>query len=295
MAAKSSEYLEGCYLHNCRMYNVENGHRIFPHCKKYSCPLHGWKKAKDLRKYLTEYLENFESIRFWTFTLSSKSFKSPEDHYRVLSSAWRYFVTYLRRDKHLTVPEQKVQYVKVCDIHKSGYFHFHGFFDRFIHVSKIYVLWNSAIRAASGSDEMAGYCYVKHKLNAKKAASYVTKYVVKSSKFFSFRLRYYSKSGKVKLFPMKTSSGKYAFFRPDKNADSGYICTNCETVSTNGCVSPLLEHSINKITDETGKDPPNGRIYYKGVTTDYQFELFPLTEYIHKLYFNHYSEQYCKD
>lgn len=295
MSAKSSEYQNGCYLANCRMYNVDDGRRLFPHCRKYSCPLHGWKRAKDLEKAVKAYLDNFQIIRFWTFTLSSKNIPDIETHYRILSKAWRYFVTYLRRDKHLTDSEKNVQYIKVSEPHKSGYLHFHGFFDRYLQQQKIFVLWNTAIRTASNDDSLRGGCYVVGRVSSNKAAKYVTKYVVKSAKYMSFRLHYYSRSSRVKLFPDKIKSGNIAFFAPVKGCPGELECTNCETVSVNGCINPLLVYSINNFTDLPGKSPPNVDSNNNGTTSEIQLEFFPNTVARHKTYFNHYTEAYEKD
>lgn len=295
MSAKSSEYQNGCYLSKCRMYDVIDGRRLFPHCNRYSCPLHGWKRAKDLREAVQSYLDKFQIIRFWSFTLSSKNFKDIETHYRILSKAWRYFVTYIRRDRNITDVEKNLQYIKVVEPHKSGFFHLHAFFDRYVQQQKIYVLWNTAIRTASGDDKLRGGCYVVGRVSSTKAANYVTKYVMKSAKMMTFRLHYYSRSSKVKLFPEKIKNPNIAFFAPVKGCPGELECTNCQTISVNGCINPLLVVSIDNFTDLSGNSPPKTCNNNNGTTTGLQLEFFPSTMLRHKTYFSHYSESYLRE
>jgi hypothetical protein len=204
--ASLDQYHKGCYLQGHYLYNSSD-QRIMPlHCNRYSCSLHGWKKKARLQKAIEIELRKFKNIRFWTFTLSSASFDSPEEHYRVLAKAWRKFLTECRRNSILTNFEQKFQYVKVIDSHKSGFLHFHGFFDRYISIYKIYAIWTAAVHWASKSTAVGSSCWVKSLGSAKIASNYVAKYVTKSAAEILFRLNYYSKSQHIVLFPKMNSN-----------------------------------------------------------------------------------------
>jgi hypothetical protein len=125
----------------------------------------------------------------------------------------------MRRHKKLTETEKEFNYVKVVDLHKSGFVHFHGFFDRFISIYKVWSLWNLAIRKASKNVFLRGSAHAARLYTGKQAARYVSKYVVKASKQLEFRLNYYSKSNKISLFPKKPSSGEWLHYYPNFNWD----------------------------------------------------------------------------
>lgn len=239
------------------------GERIYCHCLRYACDKHGWKKVKKLERAIREYIKKWEMIRFWTFTISSRNFTSPQEHYKTLALAWRYFSTYLRRDPNYTIEEQKLQYIKVCEPHKSGYFHFHAFFDRYVPIHKIWTTWQRAIRAASGQDDLQGYVWAVGKIGVAKAAGYVVKYVVKSAKALYFRLNYYSKSSKVKLFPEKHRNPNIIFLPPN-----AMLCDYLD------CINPLLVHTIPIVTDNSPPIAPYQPRRYKEDKPKHQIESF---------------------
>lgn len=207
--AKNWEYLDNCYLKGHQIWNLEEEKCINLHCGRYACRLHGWKKKLKLQKGLKKFLSNFKQIRFWTFTASSKYYDNIGDHAKMMSKAWRYFTTFVRRHKSLTESEQDFQYVKVVDLHISGYIHYHAFFDRFISVYKLRDLWNQALILASGYEDMRGTVWAKTLLDNAKAANYITKYVVKAAQNLRVRINYYSKSSRVSLFEKFESKGRW--------------------------------------------------------------------------------------
>lgn len=175
---------------------------------------------KRLEKALSKYLESFANIRLWTFTLSNKVATDPVEHAKTLSKCWKYFITEARRSNLLTVSERQFQYVKFSEPHQSGYFHYHAFFDRYIHWYKIKALWRSAVETVTGAQTDVGHCHVSGRdarghgkkrapRDAARAAKYVAKYVVKSSKKAHAHMKLWTKSSRVALFEPKVSSGDY--------------------------------------------------------------------------------------
>lgn len=218
-SAKPWEYQQNCFLKGHMLLNLDMEKYVHIHCLKYSCPLHGWKRKLKLEKGIEKYLSKFTHIRFWTFTLTSKGFETFSDHYRVLSLAFRYFTTYMRRHKSLTESEQDFQYVKVVDLHKSGFIHYHAFFDRYISVYKVRELWTQALQKAGKDNALRGSAWSNRLLNPKLASKYVSKYVVQAAGLVSFRLNYYSKSSRVSLFEKFKTFGKWIHFHPKKTLD----------------------------------------------------------------------------
>lgn len=203
---------EGCYLNYLTVYNTRTGKSHKPHCKSYSCEKHGWKHAKRLQEAIEATVSEWDKIRFWTFTLSSKLFNAPEEHSKCLSKIWRYFVTELRRNKILSESDRKVDYIRVSEMHKSGYIHFHCFFNRYIHFSKIYALWLRATEVVLGRSDKVSGCYVVGNRNAKTVAKYVSKYVTKLAKQKIKYANLYSTSGNITLFGDPRPKDAYAVY-----------------------------------------------------------------------------------
>lgn len=245
-----SERCPNCPKNRFVLYHPDKEKVLFPGCKSYACPEDGWKRQKELRDGLETWLANFRYIRFWSFTISSKDYDNPAIHYRVLSQAWRYFVTYLRRSKIFTPEEQTVQYIKIYEQHKSGFLHIHAFFDLFIDVQKVFVLWNTAIRAASNNPHLRGYCFVKGKSNIKAAARYVVKYVTKLAKFKQFYLRIWSKSGKTAIFKKFPKEKGWLFMLREQYQDE-FIYSSI----------PLLEYSKNNCTEPPRPPPEQEKLF----------------------------------
>lgn len=203
---------DGCYLNYLTVYRTTDGKVHKPHCRSYSCEKHGWKHAKRLQEAIESVVSGWDKIRFWTFTLSSKLFNSKEEHSKTLSKIWRYFVTELRRNQILSPADQQVDYIRVSEVHKSGYIHFHCFFNRYIHFSKIYALWLRATEVVlERSDKISG-CYVVGNRNAKTVAKYVSKYVTKLAKQKIKYANLYSTSGNVTLFGDPSPENAYAVY-----------------------------------------------------------------------------------
>jgi len=260
-----TRFCPDCYIRKFTLVNTTTGQTCEPWCHKYTCPANGWIKQKALKDGILNFIKNWKIIRFWTFTLSSKYFENTEHHYRIMAQSWRYFVTYLRRSKLLSKTENNLQYIRVVELHKSGFAHFHCFFDRFIDIRKVWTLWHAAVYAATELEGDVCYCYVKGIKCRKFVASYVVKYVVKTMLTVAFRLRTYSKSSRVALFVKKAKDGSWVLLR--KGSDWSLAFPEPFT---------LLEVNRNKFTDS---DPPSEAIYSKKVDSElYQLRIFEFSD-----------------
>jgi len=230
MAASLNEYQENCFLKNHHIWNIEEEKCIPLHCNKYACPLHGWKRKYKLAKGITKFLQNFKRIRLWTLTISSKDINDQTLHYHTLSLAFRYFTTFVRRHKALSETEKSFQYIKVVDLHKNGFIHYHAFFDRFISIYKLIPLWQKAVNLAykklrpesmrTDLKILIGCSiHAKSLFSAQKAANYIAKYVVKAAQKNHCRLNYYSKSTKISLFEKREKNGNWLHTYPGRQID----------------------------------------------------------------------------
>lgn len=237
-----------CYCSNLICYDVDSGKRFPLKCRSYTCSEHGKYNRGRLRNALEKYLKSWSQIRFWTFTLSSATYSDPHEHVRDLQKVWRYFTTELRRNRICTKSEKNTQYIKFCEPHKSGYFHFHAVFDRYVPWSKIYSLWQAAVSNVTGLDGDRGGCHVKGINNAKNTSYYIVKYVTKSAGLMPKGGRIWSKSSRIALFPKKKTNRTFVIY-------------NTATDEWIGATNPppsLLEVYITQVHNEI-----------------HQFELFP--------------------
>lgn len=199
------------------------------HCKSYGCEECGPIKVWKLKKALSKELAKWPSIRFWTFT-SRPIFISPEAQYKMISRAWNYFRTSLKR----LLPEKykDFRFIKVTEQHKSGYYHFHAFFNIYIDWYFIQGLWNTSLLASykwlstrnpapgelSASSEQLlklGHCNVRLVSSTSTAVRYIVKYISKQQNTIDgFRLKRYSKSMSIIFFAnVKSSTGKSTVFK----------------------------------------------------------------------------------
>ena len=185
--------------------NFNDGRSYQLNCNSYSCPECGPRKVKKLRKALTEYLQNWDKIRFWTFTLSSSSFTSQWSHLCILREAWQRLVTYLHRSYAITRSQRNFNYVKVFEPHKSGFFHLHCFLNVYLPWKVVNNIWENICKELLKTESHCAGSYVENCPNAKFAAFYVSKYVLKSAQEISYYFSRYSTSRNIKLFPVRKS------------------------------------------------------------------------------------------
>jgi hypothetical protein len=198
-----------------QILNKDTGELIPASCNTYRCEHCGWRKKNRLAKALQAYFKQFKIIRFWTFTFQSKIFDLSDEtnQLKIASECWRRFVNNLRRSKKLSKHQQKVQYVKVTELHKTGVPHFHVFFDRWIPRAIIQEIWEHSIRSKIDYKEKTGNSFVEGIKNAKAAAEYVCKYMMKTILEISAstKSRIWSKSSRTKIFPVKPFYSPWLF------------------------------------------------------------------------------------
>lgn len=217
------------------------------HCKAYICTECGPKKLKSLYLKIKDKLTTWRVVRFWTFTLTNRFHKNKEAHYEALREVWRRWLTYMRRNKSLRESTRKFSFIKVIEMHKSGYIHLHVFVSEYIPQNIAQTCWETCCEEVLGSKGHLGQTYVKVIDNAKTGAKYVVKYVMKIVSELDSTFRKYSKSNDIILFPKKITVNEWFFIR---SAQISLDDTEDEVLE----ISPLLvveKHNFTKI------EPPN--------------------------------------
>ena len=225
----------------------------FPcNCNAYECPQCGKYKQMNLKKYIAEYINKWTYLRMWTFTYRTGIFNSTEHCLKKTSQIWKNFITYVRRSKELSSAQKKTIYIKVAEVTKRGYVHYHVLFGGYLPIKLIRGYWNQAIRSVISGNYLESNVMISidKKMEKKKAANYITKYVGKAMQSDLGKLRKWSKSEKVKIFPERVPN-------PD------VICTELKNLEiilkSNSITSQKVEifdsedEKVLMVTDENGE------------------------------------------
>jgi len=183
------------------------------HCKAYACSQCGPKKIRSLFFAIKKQLEKWELVRFWTFTLTNRIFESKEKHYEALREIWRRWINNIRRSKLLRAKTKSFAFVKVVEMHKSGFLHLHVFLSEFLPQTVAQTLWETCCQEVTGHQGHLGQTYVKGHRSARQGAWYVCKYVMKLIHLLEMTFRKYSKSNDIILFPKKITVNEWFFIR----------------------------------------------------------------------------------
>jgi len=186
---------------------------IQAHCKAYICTECGPKKIRVLYSKIKSKLETWNTIRFWTFTMTNKLHSDKEKHYEALREVWRRWLTYMRRNKSLRERARQFSFVKVIEMHKSGYIHLHVFISEYIPQNIAQTCWETCCQEVLEESGHLGQTYVIVIPNAKVGARYVVKYVMKIVSDLDSTFRKYSKSNDIILFPKKITVNEWFFIR----------------------------------------------------------------------------------
>lgn len=178
-----------------KFFNETTGEYYPFSCKCYKCEVCGPRKIARLRRALSQWLSQFKHIRLWTFTVSSAVIDDKIFHTKVLQSAWKIFITYVRRCNALPKECRFFQYVKIFEPHNSGFLHIHAFLTEYLDWHVINAIWQTSVRTAvlklqssvenffiaHGKLEeiKLAHCNVKGIFGSARAASYVCKYILK--------------------------------------------------------------------------------------------------------------------
>ena len=205
----------GMYLRN-----TVDGRKLLLNCNKYQCPYCGKFKARKLYAGMLKYFKQFEYIRLWTLTLSSRFLSSKLEHYKILQETWRRFMIEIRRNKILSKSQRDIQYVRVSeyhdgkkgfynDVNNKGYIHFHILVTQYIPVALCQSLLNHITFELTGIQEKIFNINMKGMTAHENAAHYVVKYVMKSAAMLTCHQKKWTKSGKVSIFDKKVSTGEW--------------------------------------------------------------------------------------
>lgn len=111
--------------------------------------------------------------------------------------------------------KRELKYIKVLELHKSGFIHYHVVFEHYLPVSVIRSLWQNAIWHYIKCIDTPGNVHVKKLKHANQAANYLAKYVVKAAnevkKSLKRRTRLYSKTNNIILFGKKESTDSWHY------------------------------------------------------------------------------------
>jgi hypothetical protein len=159
-------------------------------------------------------------------------------------------------------------YIKVVEEHSNGYIHYHVACNTFFPYENANYIWNDIVEKVTGIQGKNGNIHIKAIPNPQKIASYITKYIVKMSLKLAIKLRRYSKSNGIKLFPVKISNPNwiYAIFKGQTIEDaileyhitSDILVNNKHNFTDIG--KNLISSIINgQIEDELASDLPNNK------------------------------------
>lgn len=224
----SATYVSCARTANLRFINRATGEIQLVRCKCYACEFCGRRKVQRLYSAVARYFAQFSYVRMWTFTAAPLNFTSAE-HAKYMQKAWQTFWKEWRRCKFVNQKQRDVKYFRVVELHESGYVHYHVIVTEWLKWERVQELWEWSLAKTCKNSEKKSQRYgsvnVRSSLNAKTAASYVAKYVMKAVKDrVNVNLRKWSRSEKTAIFdpPKKNETGEkweiYRLDRPDVNA-----------------------------------------------------------------------------
>jgi hypothetical protein len=104
-----------------------------------------------------------------------------------------------------------MKYIKVVEEHKNGYIHYHMAVNCWFDVTVANRILQAIVETVTGMTGKNSNIFMKSIPDPKQVAHYITKYVVKMSLKLAIKLRRYSKSNGITLFPAKISSKDWIY------------------------------------------------------------------------------------
>ena len=277
---------------NLILFDLKNKKGWPLNCNAYKCDYCGPRKAVRLNKYVELYLNNWDWVRLFTFTLTTRFTSDKKLHYKMLCEVWRRFNTELRRRKMFSSSQKKFSYIRVSEKHKSGFYHYHCLFSHYFEVKAIYPIWNEICEDVlnfysqiatdrkvlsynnlfnqSTNKKYFGWIDAKGSHNAEFGARYVTKYVMKAAKCFESKQKKYTKSHDVKLFPEKIHNPDWILvnlkqiFHEKAHFETidSYLCTHslCSTshdIGLSSNISGLLDIICESMVENNSQETYN--------------------------------------
>ena len=168
-------------------------------CKRWSCPVCGPKRARQLRHAIINAAQRNELRRFLTLTLDPRSCEASESVVYV-RKCWNKLRTYLKRKY-----DESITFITVLELQKSGYAHLHILVDRYIPQQWIQSSWQ----------KIGGGLFVNIKfVDIHRIAAYLSKYLTKELLLNQFKpgTRRFTTSRNIKLLE-KAVKGAWSLIR----------------------------------------------------------------------------------
>lgn len=211
-------------LQNKALLNCNSGEVHELNCKCWKCAECGPRKAKQLYATMCNFFKDSKAIPLWTFTASSSGLNEVQ-HSRMMQVAFHHFLKEARRNPILSSKAHKFKYVRILELHKSGFVHYHLLTDKAVPFSALQVLWEHACELAGFVNNGSKFCNVNTRWcdSPRGAARYVVKYVLKAVVDFPAFISRWSKSRSTAISTTWKSTDKFVIFDASKSSLLGFL------------------------------------------------------------------------
>jgi hypothetical protein len=209
---ETGEILDRCpRCNNLYFYNKKTKEIHYAMCNSYSCPYCAPVRLRRLRNAIHNVLSNHQHIRMFTFTIRNSQDFDKRLFIRLFRECFRRFLNSIRRCSKLSAAQRNFDYIRVSELTKKGFIHYHVFIFEYLPKQIVYRLWNKCIKLVFKSSKQSGWIDISHSFNASGAANYVSKYVSKSAGSVELRYNKYSHSRKLVLFKKHVKNPDWEF------------------------------------------------------------------------------------
>jgi len=191
--------------------NTSSGKRIVLGCKKWTCPVCGPKRKAVMYHACNAYFGKFSHIRMWTLNMTSSLFTNVVDHHKALQECWRRLITELRRSRSFSPTQRTFKFVKVVELHVSGFTHFHVLLDTYFDILVLLPIWKRIVSEVLGTLRHSASIGMDALPSSDIAAGYIVKYIVKACDELPKAFRRWSKSERFSLFEKSNSSKDWCY------------------------------------------------------------------------------------
>lgn len=208
------------------VFDRETGETYKLRCKSYSCEVCGPKKARRLWHAMKRNLSSWQKVRMNTLTIAYNMNFTYEQHYKLVSEAFRYYIQSLKR--YFKKQNKQFLYIRINEAFKSGYVHLHVFMNQYVHYLHLRRVWYNCVRLVlqkwnidpNAFNNSEHYCSSHIKaMPVKQAVNYACKYVLKSSGKRGFFRILYSKSRIIVFFgsqkQTRTDNNRFILYKSE--------------------------------------------------------------------------------
>lgn len=220
-----------CQKFNVDGYNILSNRSFHLNCNTYNCPECSKRKQKYLFKAVLLELQTWHWHNMVTLSVDTGLFPDYESQYMCLQYAFQSAIYECRRNKH--VNDKTFKYIRVNELFQSGYAHIHMLYNEFLPFTPFKYYFNKAAiefcELNNLSYKFVNITSIKYSIYSGKkgAASYVTKYVMKSFQTINENRAYkkvYSKSRSIIFFNKHKTHNYCPTFPLDKfNSQSEWL------------------------------------------------------------------------